>query len=362
MIDTTSKSFGSIFSTINTKTNSAKTSASNNASAMNISVSNSTNSMYQSTAKHFEAIYNTANTKTNSANNLVNNNINRMSTGVSSSMKKMVSSTSTEFANICNTANSKSTDIKNSVNDNINQMGSGVGSTFNNLKQTISTHLSTLLDTIDGQHNNWSGSGGYLVEGIRDGLSSKWSNTSKTGLVGKIVDLASGLTSALKKAFGIKSPSRVWRDEVGYYLTAGLALGITNNTDRVTNALDDLVDDMNDVMSNADIVNPLSNFDTEVINIPNVNLGSISGGIPALAQGAVIPANKQFLAVLGDQKNGTNIETPLETMVEAFNQALDNRGSANNNQPIVLQLNSRVIAKAIWDENQKKYKQTGNYR
>lgn len=48
--------------------------------------------------------------------------------------------------------------------------------------------------------------------------------------------------------------------------------------------------------------------------------------IPRLAKGAVIPANREFLAVLGDQKQGVNIETPLDTMIEAFNTALDGRG------------------------------------
>lgn len=43
--------------------------------------------------------------------------------------------------------------------------------------------------------------------------------------------------------------------------------------------------------------------------------------IPYLATGAVIPANSPFLAVLGDQKQGVNIEAPLETMVEAFRAA-----------------------------------------
>lgn len=43
--------------------------------------------------------------------------------------------------------------------------------------------------------------------------------------------------------------------------------------------------------------------------------------IPYLATGAVIPANSPFLAVLGDQRQGTNIEAPLETMVEAFRAA-----------------------------------------
>ena len=39
--------------------------------------------------------------------------------------------------------------------------------------------------------------------------------------------------------------------------------------------------------------------------------------IPYLAHGAVLPANKPFLAVVGDQKHGTNVEAPLATIQEA---------------------------------------------
>lgn len=39
--------------------------------------------------------------------------------------------------------------------------------------------------------------------------------------------------------------------------------------------------------------------------------------IPYLAQGAVLPANKPFMAVVGDQRHGTNVEAPLETIQEA---------------------------------------------
>ena len=63
--------------------------------------------------------------------------------------------------------------------------------------------------------------------------------------------------------------------------------------------------------------------DWGVAQIPEAKLGRVS--IPRLAQGAVIPPNREFLAVLGDQKKGTNIETPLSTMIEAFNVALNNR-------------------------------------
>lgn len=46
--------------------------------------------------------------------------------------------------------------------------------------------------------------------------------------------------------------------------------------------------------------------------------------IPLLAQGAVIPPNREFLAVLGDQKHGTNVEAPLETIQQAVAQTFAN--------------------------------------
>lgn len=44
-----------------------------------------------------------------------------------------------------------------------------------------------------------------------------------------------------------------------------------------------------------------------------INLAELTAPqIPYLAQGTVIPANREFLAVLGDQKHGTNIEAPAD--------------------------------------------------
>ena len=55
----------------------------------------------------------------------------------------------------------------------------------------------------------------------------------------------------------------------------------------------------------------------QLLNIPN---------IPMLAQGAVLPANKPFLAMVGDQKNGTNVEAPLETIKQALAEVMSMRG------------------------------------
>ena len=65
---------------------------------------------------------------------------------------------------------------------------------------------------------------------------------------------------------------------------------------------------------------------------------------PALARGAVIPPNKEFLAVLGDQKSGTNVETPLATMVDAFKQAMAESGGGTTT--VVVQLDGKEIARS----------------
>ena len=72
----------------------------------------------------------------------------------------------------------------------------------------------------------------------------------------------------------------------------------------------------------------LSLFGTEVISAGSYQLVTLPR-IPRLAQGAVIPPNREFMAVLGDQKSGTNIETPLATMVQAFRQAMAEGGGGD---------------------------------
>lgn len=92
----------------------------------------------------------------------------------------------------------------------------------------------------------------------------------------------------------------------------------------------------------------------QIIKIPN---------IPMLASGAVIPANNPFLAVLGDQKSGTNIETPLKTMLQAFQMALDEREDnvtdGNEEIRLVVELDGEKIHEKVVKVNKKKTRATG---
>lgn len=91
------------------------------------------------------------------------------------------------------------------------------------------------------------------------------------------------------------------------------------------------------------------------ISIPLVS----NVALPRLASGAVIPPNREFLAVLGDQKSGTNIETPLETMLQAFRQALSENGSSGRSITVVLEMDKREFARAVYKANNDETQRVG---
>lgn len=61
-------------------------------------------------------------------------------------------------------------------------------------------------------------------------------------------------------------------------------------------------------------------IDTKLLDIPK---------IPLLAQGAVLPPNKPFMAMVGDQRHGTNIEAPLSTIQEAVAEVMADYEASN---------------------------------
>ena len=97
--------------------------------------------------------------------------------------------------------------------------------------------------------------------------------------------------------------------------------------------------------------------------VPGVDIGNVSWGnvqLPRLASGAVIPPNREFMAVLGDQKSGTNIETPLATMVQAFKQAMNETGGMGGRQiTVVMQLDHRELGRAVYNLNNEETQRVG---
>lgn len=94
-------------------------------------------------------------------------------------------------------------------------------------------------------------------------------------------------------------------------------------------------------------------------NLPEMKEASFSR-IPKLAKGAVIPPNREFLAILGDQKRGMNIEAPLDTIVEAFNIALrSNANYGKSNTEVVLEIDGREFGRAVVEQGNRENRRIG---
>ena len=82
-------------------------------------------------------------------------------------------------------------------------------------------------------------------------------------------------------------------------------------------------------------------------NIPAVNLPRI----PALARGAVLPANKPFLAMVGDQSHGTNVEAPLSTIQEAVAQVMGaSLEGQDRTEALLTQILGAILGIQVGDE------------
>lgn len=82
---------------------------------------------------------------------------------------------------------------------------------------------------------DWGAIGHNLIEGVARGITSAASLIKDAAL-----EAAKQAYRSILNFFGINSPSRLMRDEVGKYIPAGLAEGILENTDMVTDAMDNL--------------------------------------------------------------------------------------------------------------------------
>ena len=81
------------------------------------------------------------------------------------------------------------------------------------------------------------GAGVDLIRGFVNGIKSMASS-----VMAAAQSIANAAASTIRSALKIHSPSRVMRDEVGVYIPAGIAVGMLNNIDAVTDAAGKLAD------------------------------------------------------------------------------------------------------------------------
>jgi hypothetical protein len=135
-----------------------------------------------------------------------------------------------------------------------------------------------------------------------------------------------------------------WNTSVAKYFTA--EYWAQKGTNMVNGLIRRIVEGLNK------LIDKLNTFG---FNLPDVLGGKRVGfnisrlNVPQLAKGAVLPPNKPFLAMVGDQKSGTNIEAPLDTIVEAVKIAFGGSNGFNGRIEVPVYLGNRQIALAVRD-------------
>lgn len=157
---------------------------------------------------------------------------------------------------IVNTVKSWGTAIKNFVLGLINGIKTAISSWINNIKQAfidgfnlikekvssilsgIGDFVGSVIDKIKELPSKVVSIGKDLVEGLWKGISNKveW-------VKDKIKSMGEGITKAIKKVFGVASPSKVFA-EVGGFLAEGLGLGYEKEMKNVQKDILGISDDL----------------------------------------------------------------------------------------------------------------------
>lgn len=101
--------------------------------------------------------------------------------------------------------------------------------------KAVPSIITGLTDAIGEGMSDMVTAGGDLLRGLWEGISE-----TAGWLWEKVSGWAGGLMDGVKDFFGIKSPSRRMRDEVGEELPAGVGLGIEDNEDAALDPMRDL--------------------------------------------------------------------------------------------------------------------------
>lgn len=224
------------------------------------------------------------------------------------------------------------------------QIWEGLKQTWNAIVNSIKDAWNAFITWLQGKNPALAA----IFETIGKLFSDQY-NAWKKILSGLITFLTGVFTGDWKKAWNgvLDILKGVWN------LIVGTVEGAINF---VIDGINFLISKLNTIQINVPDWVPKIGGMTYGINIPPVTRVSL----PRLASGAVIPPNREFMAVLGDQKSGTNIETPLSTMVQAFKQAMTETGVAGSRQmTVIFQLDRRELGRTIYQLNNEETQRVG---
>ena len=182
----------------------------------------------------------------------------------------------------------------------------------------------------------WDGISGWFNDNIITPLVTYWETAwnAITTTAQTVYNAVTGVFSTLSQFFS-DTFSAAWGTVVDVFSSGGEIF--TDIKDGILSSFKEIVNKLITGINNV-VEKPFSGINSALRSIKGIDilgLKPFSGiktisvpKIPYLAQGAVLPANKPFMAVVGDQRHGTNVEAPLTTIQEAVANVMDGQTSA----------------------------------
>lgn len=163
------------------------------------------------------------------------------------------------------------TSVWNRVGSFLGNIWHGITSAVSNGIQSVSNTVGRIRDTVLGAV---SGAGGWLydtgrqiISGLINGIGGAFQWVRNT-----ISNLGSSLVGWAKGVLGIHSPSRIFRDEVGKWIPAGMAQGI----DKASGLVADSIDGLTDMVPTVSLKTDTSRLETPLAYHGTVNGGRIA--------------------------------------------------------------------------------------
>lgn len=201
---------------------------------------------------------------------------------------------------------------------------------FGQLKQRITDKLKSLVDT--ARNINWADIGTNIVNGIIDGLNRAWQ-----WLAGAVQQMCSNLLQSAKNILGIHSPSKVFREQIGENIGAGIEEGLDDSAGGLTAQMQSISSGL-------------------IAEVDRWNLGNRLAGLqfrmPAVAMGGVVPPN----AFSGS--GGYGISPELESKIDDLLARLTKGG-----QPIeihtTVELDRRKVGESVYSYTEERNRGRG---
>lgn len=251
--------------------------------------------------------------------------------GIRNGISNFISSVITKFAEIKDKIITKWDETKQKTQEKWSSIKSGLESTWTAVKTSAGEKFQAIKETVSTRWNETKSSTESAWGSIHSTLATKWEEI-RSNATAKFTAIKDSIVAAWKT---LKSEtSTIWNGIWGAMKSVINTIlgGVESMVNGVINALNKMISALNKLSFDIPDWIPGIGGESFGLDIPTVS----KVHLPRLASGTVVPPRAgEFAAILGDNKQETEVVSPLSTMKQALMEALAESGVGGSQQVVI---------------------------